>query len=60
MNATRDFLFNVAIPARTDSYSPVSHSNIINAAYEQLDRHNLVVTNEFSILIEMVEKLLED
>ena len=47
MNATRDFLFDVAIPARTDSYSPVSHSNIINAAYEQLDRHNLVVTNEF-------------
>ena len=47
MNATREFLLNVPVPARTDSYSPVSHSSIINAAYEQLDRHNLVATNEF-------------
>ena len=46
MNATRDFLFNVAIPARTDSYSPVSHRNILNATYEQLDRHNLIVEKE--------------
>ena len=46
MNATRDFLFNVAIPARTDSYSPVSHSNILSATYEQLDRHNLRVVGE--------------
>ena len=47
MNTTREFLLNVPVPARTDSYSPVSHSSIINAAYEQLDRHNLVATNEF-------------
>ena len=47
MNTTKDFLFNVAIPARTDSYSPVSHKNIIEATYEQLDKHNLVVNNEF-------------
>ena len=46
MNATRDFLFNVAIPARTESYSPVSHRNILDATYEQLDRHNLRVTSE--------------
>ena len=47
MNATRDFLFDVPVPARTDSYSPVSHRNILEATYEQLDRHSLVVTNEF-------------
>ena len=46
MNATRDFLFNVAVPARTDSYSPVSHRNILDATYEQLDRHNLIVNSE--------------
>lgn len=47
MNATKEFLFNVPVPARTDTYSPVSHSNMINAVYEQLDRHNLSITNEF-------------
>ena len=32
---------------KTDSYSPVSHKNIIEATYEQLDKHNLIVNNEF-------------
>ena len=47
MNTTKDFLFNVPLPIKTDSYSPVSHKNIIEATYEQLDKHNLVVNNEF-------------
>ena len=47
MNTTKDFLFNVPLPMKTDSYSPVSHKNIIEATYEQLDKHNLVVNNEF-------------
>ena len=46
MNATRDFLFDVALPVKTESYSPVSHRNILDATYEQLDRHNLRVTSE--------------
>ena len=46
MNTTRDFLFDVAIPAKTNSYSPVSHRDILNATYEQLDRHNLIVESE--------------
>jgi len=28
MNATKEFLFNIAIPLATDTYSPVSHDNI--------------------------------
>ena len=47
MNTTKEFLLDVPVPARTDSYSPVSHKNIIEATYEQLDKHNLVVNNEF-------------
>lgn len=43
----KEFLLSVPVPERTESYSPVSHGNIINAAYEQLDRHNLVVESEF-------------
>ena len=46
MNVTRDFLFNIALPEKTESYSPVSHKNILDATYEQLDRHNLRVTSE--------------
>ena len=47
MNTTKEFLFNVSLPMKTDSYSPVSHKNIIEATYEQLDKHNLIVNNEF-------------
>ena len=47
MNTAKEFLLDVPVPARTDSYSPVSHKNIIEATYEQLDKHNLVVNNEF-------------
>lgn len=47
MNTTKEFLFNVPLPMKTDSYSPVSHKNIIEATYEQLDKHNLIVNNEF-------------
>ena len=39
-------LYNVRIPASTDSYSAVSHQNIIEAVYEQLDRRNLQVVKE--------------
>jgi len=39
-------LYNVRIPASTDSYSTVSHQNIIEAVYEQLDKRNLQVVNE--------------
>lgn len=30
MNAIKEFLFNVAIPLATDTYSPVSHANFHN------------------------------
>ena len=46
MRTTKDFLLDVPIPGATESYSPVSHANIFNAAYEQLDRYNLVVEKE--------------
>lgn len=39
-------LYNVRIPASTDSYSAVSHQNIIEAVYEQLDKRNLQVVKE--------------
>jgi hypothetical protein len=39
-------LYNVRIPASTDSYSAVSHQNIIEAVHEQLYKRNLQVVNE--------------
>ena len=47
MNTAKEFLLDVPALAKTDSYTPVNHANIIEATYEQLDRHNLVATNEF-------------
>ena len=47
MNAIKEFLFNVPLPMKTYSYSPFSHKNIIEATYEQLDKYNLIVNNEF-------------
>jgi len=45
-NITELNLLDVPIPLSTDSYSPVSHGNIINAVQEQLDRNNLTITNK--------------
>lgn len=39
-------LYLVPVPRATDTYAPVSHKNVIEAVYEQLDRHNLKVENE--------------
>lgn len=39
-------LYLVPVPSATDSYAPVSHRNVIDAVYEQLDRHNLSVKKE--------------
>lgn len=47
MKNKKDFIYNVPVPLKTDSYSPVSHKNIIEATYEQLDKHNLIIKNEF-------------
>lgn len=33
----------IPLPAKTDSYSPVAHADIIESVYEQLDKANLVV-----------------
>lgn len=43
INETEQELLEVPVPAKTLSYSPVSHRNIINEVREQLDRHNLIV-----------------
>lgn len=39
-------LYAVPIPPATDSYSPVSHQNIIENVYEQLDKRGLSVNDE--------------
>jgi len=39
-------LYLVPVPHATDTYAPVSHKNVVEAVYEQLDRHNLKVENE--------------
>lgn len=40
-------LYQVRVPSATDSYSPVSHRNVIEAVKEQLDIHNLLVSNSY-------------
>ena len=39
-------IFGAAIPAQTDSYSPVSHQNIVNAIQEKCDQHGLEIRNK--------------
>ena len=39
-------LYLIPVPRATSSYAPVSHRNVIEAVYEQLDRHNLRAENE--------------
>ncbi len=37
-------IFEVPVPRRTDTYSPVSHKEILDEVHEQLDRHNFQVS----------------
>ena len=39
-------LYNVRVPANTDSYSAVSHRNIIEAVQEQLEKRNMQIVAE--------------
>jgi len=39
-------LYLVPVPSATNTYAPVSHRNVIDAVYEQLDKHNLHVKEE--------------
>jgi len=43
----RKELYLVPVPKATDSYAPVSHRDIVESVYEQLDKHNLKVANEY-------------
>jgi hypothetical protein len=43
---TKSFLINVKIPEKTDSYSPVSHKNIIDFTMEQTDKCGLEVIGQ--------------
>jgi hypothetical protein len=40
-------LYQIRVPLATDSYAPVSHRNMIEAVKEQLDIHNLIVSNSY-------------
>lgn len=39
-------LYSIPVPTPTASYSPVSHKNVIEHIYEQLDKHSLQAKNE--------------
>jgi hypothetical protein len=43
---TKEELYNIPVPFSTESYSPVSHRNVIEHIYEQLDKHNLTIKDE--------------
>lgn len=43
---TRQEIIQIPIPEQTDSYSVVSHENIISEIEEMLDKRNLSITNE--------------
>lgn len=43
---TKEELYKIPVPYATSSYSPVSHKNVIEHIYEELDKHNLSVTSE--------------
>lgn len=45
-NMTESQLFAVAVPQKTDTYSPVSHKNIIEAIQEEADKRGLEIRNK--------------
>lgn len=40
-------IIKIPLPIKTDTYIPVSHGNIIDEVKENLDKKNLIITNEF-------------
>lgn len=49
-NSTREKCFNVDVPLKTNTYSPVSHEKIINETLENLYKNNLEVVSENYVL----------
>lgn len=45
-NKTREELFNVPVPQKTKSYTPVPHRDIVEAMEDILGRHNIGIKNE--------------
>jgi hypothetical protein len=43
---TKEELYRFSVPIATSSYTPVSHKNVIEHLYEQLDKHHMVVSKE--------------
>jgi hypothetical protein len=44
-NIKEQELFEVPVPRKTESYSPVSHKSFIEAVKENLDKHHLAIAN---------------
>lgn len=42
----KDYLYGVPLPQSTDTYTPVSHKQLIETISEQLDKHGLEVVSE--------------
>lgn len=43
--ATLDHVYNIPVPARTHSWDPVSHREIIELVDAEIPKHNLTITN---------------
>lgn len=39
-------IFNAPVPVQTESYTPVSHANIVNAIQEEADKRGMVIRNK--------------
>ena len=46
IRTTKDILVSAPLPIKTDSYSPVPHSLVINTVLEQLDKAGIRIKNE--------------
>ena len=50
-NNTEQFLYEIAIPEKTSSYTPISHGAIINKIREEADKNNIVINNIYKSII---------
>ena len=41
---TEEFLYEIPVPERTESYTPISHRNVIDKIREEADKNNIVIS----------------
>lgn len=42
---TEEFLYEIPVPERTESYTPISHRNVIDKIREEADKNNIVISS---------------